>query len=591
MSGLGGLVFLRPGWLWALLALPLLLLAWRRWRDRGEGWRGAVDPHLLPHLLGRARHRAVAWSLTGAALVFALAIVALAGPSWRSGEQPLARSAAPLVIALDLSGAALAGDLPPSRLAQARAKIGTLLAGRAGGDTGLVVWSEDAFTVAPLTADTANVALFLEALSPGIMPVDGHRPERAIQHAARLLQQAGFGRGEILLMTGEGSGAATRAAATAAADGYRVSVIGLGTAAGSAYRAAEGGFGHARLDADGLRALAAAGNGRYQTLRADDGDLRALGVLEAQEAQDTDGPAGAVRGGVRLDDGYWLLLPLLALAALAFRRGGALGAVLLALWLPGLALPPPVHAQARTVDAAPAEAPRGSLWRRADQAAHQRLRAGVDAYRAGEHAAAAAAWRGLPGADAAYNLGNALARAGQYQEAVDAYDEALRRAPGMADAVANRQAVLDAMQQQPPPSGQQQDPSASSRQQGRAPPEQPPSGQQDQDGRGEEGEPQDGDPPPQDAPHEADATADDPQSQQAADEAQRQSMDEALERAERAAAETRDADAQETAESREEREQREANEAWLRRVPDDPGGLLREKFRLEHERRQLRRGP
>jgi len=34
------------------------------------------------------------------------------------------------------------------------------------------------------------------------------------------------------------------------------------------------------------------------------------------------------------------------------------------------------------------------------------------------------------------------------------------------------------------------------------------------------------------------------------------------------------------------RERRQAHEAWLRRVPDDPGGLLRAKFQLEHERRQ-----
>ena len=36
------------------------------------------------------------------------------------------------------------------------------------------------------------------------------------------------------------------------------------------------------------------------------------------------------------------------------------------------------------------------------------------------------------------------------------------------------------------------------------------------------------------------------------------------------------------------RERRLANEAWLQRVPDDPGGLLRAKFRLEYERRQAR---
>jgi Ca-activated chloride channel family protein len=39
-----------------------------------------------------------------------------------------------------------------------------------------------------------------------------------------------------------------------------------------------------------------------------------------------------------------------------------------------------------------------------------------------------------------------------------------------------------------------------------------------------------------------------------------------------------------------ERERRLANEAWLRRVPDDPGSLLRAKFRLEYERRQLEGG-
>jgi Ca-activated chloride channel family protein len=42
----------------------------------------------------------------------------------------------------------------------------------------------------------------------------------------------------------------------------------------------------------------------------------------------------------------------------------------------------------------------------------------------------------------------------------------------------------------------------------------------------------------------------------------------------------------EASETPQQRERRIANEAWLRRVPDDPGGLLRAKFRLEYERRQ-----
>jgi Ca-activated chloride channel homolog len=39
-------------------------------------------------------------------------------------------------------------------------------------------------------------------------------------------------------------------------------------------------------------------------------------------------------------------------------------------------------------------------------------------------------------------------------------------------------------------------------------------------------------------------------------------------------------------ETPEQRERRLANQAWLQRVPDDPGGLLRRKFALEYARRQ-----
>ena len=40
--------------------------------------------------------------------------------------------------------------------------------------------------------------------------------------------------------------------------------------------------------------------------------------------------------------------------------------------------------------------------------------------------------------------------------------------------------------------------------------------------------------------------------------------------------------------SAEEAEQQQAMEQLLRRVPDDPGGLLRRKFQLEYQRRQQR---
>ena len=525
---------LRPHWLWALALLPLLAWAMRRRGLQDSPWRKAVDPHLLPHLIdvrpGR-RGQAATWL---AMLAATLAIFALAGPSWEREPQPLWQARAPLVLAVELSGAMQAADLPPSRLAQARARLDTLLRERGDGQVGLLVYAQDAYVVAPLTDDAANVALFLDALHPSIMPgdvVDPVNVAAAIERSVRLLHQAGFDRGDILVLGSHADARAVAAARVAWADGYRVSALGLGTAKGAPWRDASGSVQYAALDAASLRALADAGNGRYATLAADGSDLATLGVLEADPA----GVAASSQAKASLwrDQGYWLLLPLLLLAALGFRRNGVFALLALCLCLPWQ-------------PAAAAAADDGSWWQRADQQAHARLREGADAYNGKDYLAASAAWQGLPGADANYNLGNAFARQGKYQQAIAAYDEALRQRPGMDDAIANRAAVIAAMKRNPPRGGgddprnkdkndKSQSGGGDATPQQQRPPVDTPSRQPEPDDDGEPG----------------DAGAPRPAPETAA-----------------------------------ERERRLANQAWLRRVPDDPGGLLRERFRLEQQRRR-----
>ena len=332
-ADLAQLHFLRPWWLLGLLALPLLAWWWRAQAKHRSVWQDAVDAHLLPHLLdatGGAQHRQ--WAGRLGLLAAALALLAMAGPSFRKAEHPLWQSKAPLVVAIDLSSAVLTRDLPPSRLAQARAKIATLLRERAGGQVALVAFADDAYTVAPLTEDAANVALFLDALAPDVMPEDGHRADRAIAWSQRLLRNAGFEHGDILLLTDRADGDALAEAARARATGYRVSALGLGTAQGGVFDT-QGGLGNARLDAGSLQRLASSGGGGYRQLTAGDADLRALGVLDPRV---DDG--AAVRGETSAswrDDGYWLLPLALLLALPLFRRGGALAAMLaLALLLP-----------------------------------------------------------------------------------------------------------------------------------------------------------------------------------------------------------------------------------------------------------------
>ncbi len=576
MTTATSLHWLRPHWLWALAALPVLALWWRaRWRQR-NAWRDIVDPHLLGHLLdGNVQARAMGGLWLGL-LAGALAICALAGPSWRRAPQLQWQNRAPLLIALDLSTASLANDLPPSRLLQARAKIATLLQSRAGGQVGLVAFADDAFTVAPLTDDAANVALFLDALSPDVMPVDGSRADRAIARSGTLLRQAGFAHGDIVLLTDHADGAARDAAAAASRQGDRVSVLGMGTSAGAAYRDADGRIDHAGLDATSLRRLASAGGGAYASMTPGNEDLAALGILDPSRAS-----AMAAQGSktlVWLDQGYWLLPPLMLLALLAFRRGRGLAVVLLLC----MALPwQPAQASAR------------DWWLRPDQQAHARIEQGAQAYRRGDYAKAQALWRGVGDADAAYNRGNALARQGDYDQAVAAYDEALRLQPGMADAIANRRAV-DAARKRKPPSGQE--PGQSSGQGKSQQSGQQQSGQQQQQGGQQQGSQQ----TPQQAgqqqagqqqgrqqaqPPDA-AKAADAATQRQADAIQRARMQQALAKATAGADGKRDGQQPRHEETRAERERRLANDAWLQRVPDDPGGLLRAKFRLEYERRQ-----
>ena len=643
--------FLRPLWLFGLLAIPPLLWWLRRSRLRRNVWRDAVDAHLLPHLLQGGVVDTQGWRATLPTLLlsiaFALSMLALAGPSWRAVPQPLWQDRNPLVIAVDLSSASQTADVQPSRLLQARAKIAHILRTRGGGQIALVAYADDAYTVSPLTDDAENIALFLDALSPDVMPRDGSRADRAIEESVRLLARAGFARGDILLMTDHPGGGANSAAVESRSSGFRVSVLGLGSAAGGAYRDRDGDVLAARLDGPALRTLAESGGGKYAAFAADDSDLLALGVLEADRIDAAQ--AQGKRGAAPLDEGFWLLPPLLLLALFAFRRG-VLAIVVLALWLPW-----------QPVAAADGDA----LWQREDQRRHTQLAEGVEAYRSGDYAAAEEAWRDLPGAEAAYNRGNALAKQGRYDEAIAEYDRALQQQPGMRDAVENRQRVEQARKRKPPqnPQNKPQQKPKDKPQGGKPPPPNKPQNEQQKPGQDQprdasdgqkqppkpdakpddkqgassqpnkpQGAPQpssdpsskpptpspptrdrpkDGQPdpqatptkPPPSKPAELDPVTGKPIAPKPAEpldpkaqlQAQREADAALRERMRRAQAKPPESKAGQGTQSGQNvppketaaaRERRIANEAWLRRVPDEPGGLLREKFKLEEKRRR-----
>lgn len=605
--------FLRPLWLLALI--PLALLSWRLYRLGREGgdWRRVCDPALLPYILihdggGQpARRASLLFGLGGV-----LAILALAGPVWERLPAPAFRNDAALVIALDLSHIMEAADLKPSRLERARFKIEDILRQRKDGLTALLVYSGEAFTVTPLTDDVGTITAQLPALTSDLMPTQGSRTERALELAGRLLKQAGLTRGDVLLIT-NGGGTLHKGAEAAQAlrsQGYRVSVLGAGGEEGAPVPLPEGGFlqdtqGNiiiSKLAAPALRQLAEAGGGLYRKLGTDNSDISVLmGFFGGQARQ---GEEGEAKNGVTLSQweerGPWLLLPLLPIAALAFRRGFLAALVL-------LVLPLPQPAQALEWQ---------DLWQTRDQQASAALQAGDPAkaaeafddpawkaaaqYKAGQYEEAAKTLQGQESADARYNLGNAYAKQGQYPQALAAYEQALKLNPHNEDARHNKDLVEKAMKEQQ----QQQDKKQSGKDQNQDKPDKEDQGKQDsqdkggqKDGQNPRQEQQQPDPSagkegekPQEQSGQQDKkdqgqTGKDDQAQEQQQNAEKQDAEAASHRpaGQPEAEKNAQADAQER-----KSEEQQADEQWLRRIPDDPGGLLRRKFQFQYQQRQGR---
>jgi Ca-activated chloride channel homolog len=206
----------------------------------------------------------------------------------------------------------------------------------------------------------------VNSLSTDIMPSHGSFPGAAIEKGRSLLRQAGVRAGEILLITDGGSTPiAERAAEQLTEDGYTLSVLGVGTLEGAPIPQAGGGFvtdGSGRiavpkLESDGLRALAAAGGGRYAILTTDNGDIDTLlGDRSVARWRRTN----RLAADQWRDEGPWLLLLLLPLGALAFRRGWILVVVFCL-----APLPEPAHAFGWE-----------DLWQTRDQQAREELEAG-----------------------------------------------------------------------------------------------------------------------------------------------------------------------------------------------------------------------
>src|SRR6185437_13794569 len=179
--------FLHPYWLLALPPLVALAVWFARRRGRDGAWPRLLDGELLSLLrLSESGTGRSPWPLIG--LIWTLAVLALAGPTWQRQITPAYRAPAAWIVVLELSPSMEATDVAPSRMARAHYAVDDLLSAAHDARVGLVAFAGEAYTVAPLTTDVATVRNLARPLTPGLMPESGDQLAPALEEAQRLLQ-------------------------------------------------------------------------------------------------------------------------------------------------------------------------------------------------------------------------------------------------------------------------------------------------------------------------------------------------------------------------------------------------------------------
>lgn len=596
--------WLRPVW---LLLLPLVVLcvylAWR-YQQSGSPWRQLLPKHLQLTLLNdnlQQQQNKTPFALLLLGLV--LGVIALAGPSVHKLPQPAFALNKATVLILDMSLSMLSTDVKPNRLTQARFKALDFTSQLKEGELALLTFAADAYVISPLTPDHNNIKLLLPDLTPEIMPAQGSNVQSALELASKLLQQAGYPKGDVVLITDGFSQSHYQTLRQSLNDfPHRLSVLAVGSSEGAPVKLSSG---ELLKDRSGsivlpkvpltqLKELASLTGGVFRQSSFDQSDIETLLALPELTLAKTDTEQSSKISGDQWQDAgvylCWLLLPL----ALWLGKRAALLVV-----LPLCLLPNP----AKAFDWQ-------DLWQSQQQQAKQAyqqqdyakalekfadpLWQGNAAYRNGDYQAAEQLYQQDKSANGRFNLGNSLMQQQKFSEALAAYQQAQNQQPDLPGLEQNIALAKQLLQQQ---QQNEQQNSAQNQQ-----------GEQSKDGEQQEGQQQDGqqqgDQGKQSDASQQNDTKDGqnqeqteqkdpakPEQQGSKQQNKEQTQQQAELNPEQKNAETEQQKAVREAWPNANPEQSQQLDGLMRKVQDDPALLLRNKMLLEYQKRQQQRLP
>jgi len=591
--------FLRPLW---LLAVPLVwwmvFMLRKKWWQKGD-WDREVDSHLLEFLAtspSQHKRKLLPWVMC---LAGTLLLLSLAGPAWQKKPQPLIKKSQARVLVLDLSFSMLATDVKPTRIDRVRFKLEDLLNNFSEGETALVGYAGEAFVISPLTHDANTISSLLPGLHPNIMPVPGSRADLGVELASDLLSRSIGSQGHIILVT-DGIEESEISAIKNASGTNEFSILAVGTEAGSPIALKAGGFLKDRngaivipkLNLKPLSKLANQVNGELTLLSPDDRDVNQIIAAETSEGSYTEDEQKRTSDKWN-EEGPWLLLIVLPLTAMLFRRG--------ILFSIGLIFLPAFFALPDTVMAFSWD----DLWLRPDQQATELFHQGetdyasklfednewkaTAAYRSGDYEKAAEQFAKKDNTRANFNRGNALAFAGRLQAAIDSYEKVLSVNPQHKDAKFNKKLVEDLLkkqnksqqnkEQQGQQKNQQDQSSESTKSQQKSGTEQDKNKSAEKKDSGEQ-------------QHDEEHGKNNQKGKEDQNEGSKKDQNNNQGEVDKNENKSSDSPEQQNIASNsnpdlspEDRSKQQKLEQWLRKIPDDPGRLLRNKMKREYQRR------
>ncbi|OBT16941.1 hypothetical protein A9264_09425 [Vibrio sp. UCD-FRSSP16_10] len=439
-----------------LLLIPLLLVI--LWIKNTSAGSQVVASHLANAIKGEAKKTKA--SHNWLVLLSIVAVLALSGPSFEKQSIPASQSSQARVLVLDMSRSVYAQDIKPSRLDQIRYKAQDILSLFTQGQTGLVAYAGDAYTLSPLTTDAATLSNLVHNLSPDIMPIQGAQADLGVKQAITIMQQAGLNKGAILLFADDLDSqelAKIKDQLNQQQGQWTLSVLAFGTAAGAPIPMPDGSLltmknGKtvvAKTQFNHLRSAADINNGHFIKYRHDNQDIASLissatfdGIAHSDKNQKIES---------KINNGFYLLPLLLLLVLPLFRKGVVFSAILGCLSL-GLH---PQQAQASVLDSAFSNTNQRGYqsfqskdYATAAQTFDNAKWQAAAQYQNGDYASAIDTLKDHQDMDSIYNRANAYAQHGDLQQAIDDYQTVLEQQPDNADAQYNLNVVKQQQQQQ-----------------------------------------------------------------------------------------------------------------------------------------------